>query len=361
MKRAACIIMLVLAPALLFSAGMTEEHTDTVTVTDGLSREVQFPRNPQRIVLAGRANLFLTNAVYLFEDASSRVKALAQTDQGLGDSFVYIDSSHEEKTRLSNQAGAEEIAALRPDLVILKDSMYPRLGDQLEALSIPVLTLGLESYDEYIRDIALLGEVFDDPDRAGQITSYFTGIIEDTAQRAAQASEKPSVLMLYYVEREGAAAFHIPPPDWIQTFMTETAGGRAVWTDRHTGSGWQVVNFEQIAQWDPDMVFFISYAVPSSEVMKVVEDSLPWRNLRAYQNGHVLPFPGDYHSWAQSDIRWFLGIQWLAAQLHPDLFADTDMHELTASFYRDLYGIPEETVQSFFMPRLEEELSGNTK
>ncbi len=356
-----CFCMLLFQVSAASSSRQELPDTHTLRVTDGLDREITLPSPPEEIVLAGRANVFLVNAVYLFESASRRVQAAAETDQGMGDFFPLLDPRWEEKDRLPNDAGAEEVVTLSPDLVIMKDSMYERLGPQLESLSVPVLTLGLETHEQYLRDIRLLGEILDEQERAQSVITYMTDYVDTVRERSSRTGDTPRVLMLYHAAREGTETFHIPPADWIQTYMTETAGGKAVWKDMHRSGGWQAVHFEQIARWNPDMLFLISYTQPSSEVLDAVSDSKRWRELNAYREGNILAFPGDFHSWAQSDIRWLLGLQWLAKQLHPEEFSDVDMEDEVLRFYRFMYKIPEETIREAVLPRLKEELPGRKK
>jgi iron complex transport system substrate-binding protein len=46
----------------------------------------------------------------------------------------------------------------------------------------------------------------------------------------------------------------------------------------------------------------------------------------------------------QSDSRWILALQWLAAELHPNLFPDFDMEAEIRSFYTDFYGLESEEI-----------------
>ncbi len=53
----------------------------SLSVEDALGRTVSFPSPPQKIIIAGRANFMLNDAVYLFPDAPERVLALTQATQ----------------------------------------------------------------------------------------------------------------------------------------------------------------------------------------------------------------------------------------------------------------------------------------
>ena len=73
--------------------------------------------------------------------------------------------------------------------------------------------------------------------------------------------------------------------------------------------------------------------------------------------GSILGFPSDYNSWDQADSRWILGLEWLAAALHPDLFASVDLKAEAASFYAELYGIDTAVIAREIMPRLDSALA----
>ncbi len=360
MKRIIFLLVLALIILPVHAQGVREVYQDApVTVIDSLDREVTMPALPQRIVLAGRANLFLANVLYLFPEASQRIVALAQTDQGMGSFIPYIDPAYAEKVHLANQASVEEIASLAPELVIIKDSQYRQLGSQLEQLGIPVIALRLESYEDYLYDIGIIGTVLGNAERASYLQKYISDIVSSVQETATRADRTPRTAILYYTVRDGAAAFNIPPAGWIQTYMVTTVGAEAVWASSNLTTGWQTVNFEQIASWDPDYIFLVTYTFPSREVLPVIEDSAAWRQMRAYRNGEIRAFPGDFNSWAQPDMRWLLGLQWLAHELHPDLHDGRSIEQAVYAFFMDLYGVSEQTVTSQILPRIREELPEN--
>lgn len=75
--------------------------------------------------------------------------------------------------------------------------------------------------------------------------------------------------------------------------------------------------------------------------MEEIKNSSLWQNLSAYQNNQIKSFPADFHNWAQPDTRWILGLQWLAKDLHPEIFSMIDIEKEIVSFYNDFYGITE--------------------
>jgi iron complex transport system substrate-binding protein len=135
----------------------------------------------------------------------------------------------------------------------------------------------------------------------------------------------------------------------MQTQMTELAGGIPVWQD-HAQGGWTVVNLEQVAAWNPDTIFVISYFDPVVKVVGQLKADPQWEALDAVEAGAIYGFPGDFYSWDQPDTRWILGLTWMATRLHPERFAEIDLQEEIFAFYETLYELDAETVESEVLP-----------
>ena len=332
---------------LLFAAASSQAAP--YTVTDTLGRALTLQKVPERIVLAGRATLLLVDAVYLFPGAGNRVVGVGTTDQGLGDFFPFLDPGAAGKSRFTNNAGPEQLAGLHPDLVILKSYMKERLGDLLEKIGIPVLYLDLETPETFFTDVRTLGTLFQQPARAQFILDWYRSRV-DHVTRATAGGEKPSVLLVQYSARDGEIAFTVPPSGWIQSTITEAAGGTIAWKEAGPGDGWKKIGIEQLSAWNPRFVFVVSYQRPAAVVAEEIRKS---RLLK----GAIAGFPADYHSWDQADSRWILGLEWLASRLHPDAFSDLDMRNEVTAFYNQLYGVSPAVIEQEIMPRVEAEIA----
>lgn len=324
---------------------------DSYSVKDSLGRTVVFPAVPGRIVVAGRAVVSIINALYAFPDAGRRVIGVGVTDQGLGDFFPFLDPSSADKARFPNDAGVERIAALRPDLVILKTYMREQLGNPLSAVGIPVLYVDLESPDAFFSDLLVLGDVLRQAGRAREAVDFFQARI-NSVKSAVSGRPRPRILVIQATESGGERAFTIPPAAWIQTRIVETAGGEPVWRAAGTGSGWSKIGFEQIAAWNPDYILVVSYKTPAADAVKRLLQSDDWKALKAVRENALLPFPADFYSWDQPDTRWILGLEWLASIIHADALSGIDMREEILAFYAGLYGISRESVEKSVLPRL---------
>ena len=316
------------------------------TVRDTLGRVLTFDAVPERIVIAGRGSLLLTDALYLFPGVGPRVVGVGGTDQGQGDFYPLLDRSYADKTRFANSVGPEAVAAVRPDLVLLKSYLKEGLGRALETLGIPVFYLDLESPEKFYSDVRALGDLLQEAERAQSLVDWYrtrVGAIELVVSAAA----RPTALVVSYSRTGEAASFSVPPAGWLQTEMVEQAGGTPVWKNIGLGNGWMKVNVEQLALWNPQYVLLVSYGAPATGVVKSLGAESIWK-------GKVLPFPADFYSWDQPDTRWILGLEWVAAALHPELFQGFDLRREVTSFYRELYGIDEATIEVEILPLLAE-------
>jgi iron complex transport system substrate-binding protein len=328
------------------------------TVTDALGRDVAFTTPPQRIALAGKANLLIADALYLFPQATDRVGILGKGTQGTGNFLAIVDPQYDAKPKLENEVGPEQIAAEQPDAVVLKSYLADTLGKPLETLGIPVIYLDFETPEQYTRDLKTLGQLYQDEARAQEIDQFYQSRIDRVSQALGDLSEdqKPKVLLLYYNDKDGQVAFNIPPMSWMQTIMVNMAGGTPIWKDANLGNGWTKVSLEQIAAWDADQVFIISYFKPVDEVVQGLKDDPQWQALRATKDGKLYGFAGDLMSWDQPDTRWILGLTWLAGRLHPERFPGLDMQQEAQAFYQELYGLDEGAFQQSIQPMLSGDL-----
>ncbi len=344
------LILIVSAPVFL--------GAQSSVVVDALGRETVFEAPPERIVIAGQATLMIANALYLFETGPERLVGVTRIDQGKGNFLRQIDPDYGRKTILERQVGPEQIAALRPDAVLLKTQLRSRLGLQLEALGLTVLYFDFETPEQYQRDIAALGGLLGEQQRAREITRYLETKRADVLERtsALAPDERPSVLFLYADNRGGDRAFNVPPDEWIQTTLVRNAGGEPVWTGVPLGSGWSTVTMEQIARWDPDTILFVAYRQDTTAVAERLRQDPVWRNLRAVRNGSALAVPVDFYSWDQPDIRWILGLQWIASALHPEKFTETSIRESVYDFYQTFYGLSREQTDEIVFAVLEGDL-----
>jgi iron complex transport system substrate-binding protein len=360
MRRISMALFAVLLIGLLVGAcGSTPTAlpTDTptgLTLTDALGRTVTFDAPPQRIVVAGKSNLTIAETLYLFPEAQKRMVGLVVGKQPIGDFVSLVDPTWDQKTHLAPDAGPEQIAPLNPDVVLLRSFTADTLGRALEELDIPVVYFDLETPEQYFRDVAVLGQLLGNAARAEAIRAFYQSRLDriEQALGGLNDEQKPRVLLVQYSEQGGEVALNVPPAAWLQTTEVELAGGAPVWKEAAQAGGWTVVNFEQIAAWDPDQIFVVSYQADSAEVVAKLKANPQWYALQAVQSAAIYGFPSDIFSWDQPEPRWILGVSWLAGKIQPDLFPDMDMQQEAVEFFGQMYGMDGAAVEASILPTL---------
>ncbi|MDZ7844673.1 MAG: ABC transporter substrate-binding protein [Anaerolineales bacterium] len=326
----------------------------SVQITDSTGQTLVLDEVPQRIAVAGKATVMVQDAVFLFEEAEDRVIALENRNQSAFGFLPVVDPTFEQKEFIEMNAGPEQIAAVNPDLVIMKNFLKDSLGASLESLDIPVFYLDLETPEAFYQDVTALGELFANPARAEEINRFYQERVELVESLTADLSpeQKPSVLVLEYSDRGGETAFSVPPVSWLQTRMVEIAGGTPIWKGMDAGGGWSVVTLDQIAAWNPDQIYIIDYQGKAAEVTERLRENDIWSSLKAVENDQLYAFAFDYYSWDQPDTRWILGLEWMASKIHPENAPEIDILEQVEEFYVTLYRLDQETIAEDVISKL---------
>jgi len=337
------------------AAAPAAKAATVLRVTDAAGRTVELAKPPERIVVVGRGPYMALDLLYMFPGASRRLVGVERKGQGTSDFVPLLDPTFGEKAALQSP-GPEQIAALHPDLVIAKNEVLDQTGTALGEIHVPVCYVGLETPEQFYRDVANLGTLLGQPARAREIAAYFQGRVARIRDgwRGVPEARRPRVLLVEYSERGGGAAVRVPAKPWMQTLEVETAGGRPVWLDSAAPtSGWTVANLEQIARWDPDVIVLIVwYTLDPAKVVATLKADPQWSALRAVRGGNLRAFPSDVYGWDVPDPRWLLGMTWMAKTLYPGRFAGLDVPAEVRSFFATLYGMDAAAIESGVMSRV---------
>ena len=265
-----------------------------------------------------------------------------------------IDPAYSEKAVLESEVSAEQVAAYNPDLVLLKSSMADSLGTSLETLGIPVVYLDFETPQQYEHDLTNLGILFQNEERAAELIAYYKQGMQDVQDRLENipAEQKPRALLIYYNDRDGSIAYNVPPINWIQTQMVETAGAEPVWKEAQLGNGWTKVNFEQMAVWDPEQIFLVAYFNNPEEITANLKNDPQWQETQRLRTITCMPFQRILSA-GTNPTPLDAGLKWLASKVHPEQFADVDLQEEMRILFEDIYKISPDTYRETILPRLQ--------
>lgn len=314
---------------------------EKVTLTDILGRDVEVNAPAASVVIAGKKTGTISELPFMFE----RGRAVTITGRGGQDKGQFQSLLNIETPELSD-GSIEAVAALRPDVIFLKSYTREDAGIAFEETGIPVVYLSLESPADYLVDVANVGKVFGEEERAAEILAYYADVEERTAKIAAAIPEKKTVLLLQYSESDGATALKIAPASWFQTTMIEDAGGVPVWKADAGGiKGWTDVNFEQIAAYDADVILIVNYFADPKENVAALKEDPAWKELRAVKDGQFFAFGKDTLSWDSAGPRRGLGLLWTVKTLYPEAAAEIDLEAEIQKFY-GWFGLAPEVIEA---------------
>jgi iron complex transport system substrate-binding protein len=326
----------------------------TVQLVDAAGQTVRLNKFPRRILVVGRGPHIILHLLYMFPEGKERLVGTVKKGKWASNFLPLIDSGFEKKTMLGASPGPEEIAAVQPDLVLIRKSTVDGLAGPLGKIGIPLVHLGLETPDQFFRDLANLGILLGNEGRANEIATFFRARIEriQSGLSGLRESDKPRVLLAMSLQRGGKIAVQVPAVSWIQTIQVLTAGGNPVWQESSREVGdWTIVNFEQIAQWDPDKIFIVIWhTLDPRETINALKSDLQWSELKAVKTKELYAFPSDIFGWDSPDPRWILGMSWLATRIHPERFKTINMTEEIYSYFGELYGMTRGNVTEKILP-----------
>ena len=113
---------------------------------------------------------------------------------------------------------------------------------------------------------------------------------------------------------------------------------------------------EQVYEWNPDIIVITNFTGTQPEDLynnAIGNDD--WSTVNAVKNKQVYKMPlGLYRSFtpgADTPVT----LQWFAKTVNPELFADTDIEEVTRTYFKDYYGIDlnEEQLNKMYHPARE--------
>jgi iron complex transport system substrate-binding protein len=211
--------------------------------------------------------------------------------------------------RDSWSTSADELLAVRPDLVI---ASVPYRRESLEAIlkaGCPVLALAPHSLADVEQDIRMIASVAGAPSRAEEIVSEMRSAIEEIRLRTAPLKPKPRV----YCEEWGKPPIHSQL--WVRE-LVEAAGGEFV------GQPGATTTLKAVAAADPDVVIASWCGAGDRVPLDKIASRPGWQAMRAVCEGRVCCIADELLNTPAPTL--VGGLEALAAVLHPDHFPAPD-------------------------------------
>lgn len=296
-----------------------------ITVTDQAGREVTLDAPAEKIV----------SCYYL---VTASLLTLGQKDKIVG---IEMKADSRELYKLAapeflelpgvgsgKETNIEAIAALEPDLVLLP-SKQVEAADTLAGLGIPTAVVEPETYEAFNGLIELLGALCGCEDKAAALTAYYDGVVQRVTALTAEA-EKPSVYLC------GEASWlRACTGGMYQRELIEMAGGTCVSAEL-PGAKWADISAEQLAAWNPEVIFSVSYAEYS---LDDIRNDAALSGLGAVKEDKLYTVPSEIEAWDYPQPSSILGLLWMAHILHPELVSEEEYVKEAQQFYQTYFGL----------------------
>lgn len=303
-------------------------------ILDCIGRTVAIPENPQRVAaldsFAGEA-MVMIGAGEKMVAAPNGVRMdeiLKQIYPGLTDVSVPMSGG---------TINAETLLSLKPDLVLLKETMYNTTAEveKLDKLGVKYLVVKYDTMEEQQKALQMIGDALggEPQQKATDINAYYQNVIKLAEEKASKIPEKDKVSVYHsineLVRTDGPDTLGY---DWITCVGAKNVSAEE---DLEADGSDYYASPEQLFVWNPDVI--ICNEVDTVDYL--YEDD-KWQGLDAVKNQKVYNIPVGATRWGQrGSLETFFAILWLGKTIYPDYYTDIDLKEEVFNFYQTYLNI----------------------
>jgi len=352
----ALLVCVVTAAALLAGCGQTAKQAaeqtsaqETYKFTDQAGNAVEVKAPVERMVVLQHHSLDIICQL----GGQDKIVGVESTwERDLGDYIADIwPAIKEMKTPGTlSQPNIEEIAALKPDIVIVASQSDQASAAKLREMGIPVAVISLRGEGKQAEAqnprLSNADKAYTDGlHNAIEILGHLTGRDAKAKELWAFAEESRAI-----VEK---AVGDIPDAERV-TAIPVSSKHMVYGNDKYVGcmllragavnpaakdiQGNGEYNVESLAKWNPDVIISQDRY---PEVYKELTTDPAYAQLRAVQNGNVINAPYWAKPWGNPDADSVaLGELWLAHMFYPSKVSADVVLERAKAFYETFYGVP---------------------
>jgi iron complex transport system substrate-binding protein len=301
----------------------------TATVVDQLGRKVEVPRNVQKIAV--------TDPI-----CGSIIYALGQKDKmvhqalfgRIGRAVASVDKEFAALPQLGagyTLPSGEILTALGTQVVFVKESFDNGQAAAMENAGIKAVAIKGQTMEDSFLAVELVAKVLGCEDRGREYITECKRILAFIRERTGDipAGKRPRVMFT-----GPKSPFSVGTGDMQEQSILETAGAQNV--GAQLKGFWADVSPEQVAAWNPDVIFLGSSLGAYS--IDEFYNNPHLQTVKAVKEKRVYAFPANIDWWDYPAPHNVIGILWAAKTLHPDKFADVDMIKFADEFYLKFVG-----------------------
>jgi iron complex transport system substrate-binding protein len=315
----------------LAQPGCSASETDdagTITVVDQVGRTVTVPANIRRIAALHH---FGGKVVFALGQQDKLVDQALYHRENLAMARVNAAFAAKPKLISGHNLNNEQMVALKPDIAIAYASFDPADIEQLENAGIKVIAIRGETLEESYAGVRLVARVLRCEQRGEEYIAACERLVRLVTERTAPIPLENRLKVMFVGPKN---IYTAATGQMLQNTLLEAAGGRNVAASLK--GFWAAVSPEQIAAWNPDVIFLGSSL--DSYGADTVFSNRQFATVPAVRNRRVYVFPSNIGWWDYPAPHCVLGMVWAAKTLYPERFRDVDVKAIADGFYAKYLG-----------------------
>jgi iron complex transport system substrate-binding protein len=309
-------------------SGSATDDAGTITVVDQVGRTVTVPRNIRRIAALHH---FGGKVVFALGQQDKLVDQALYHRENLAMAKVNPAFAAKPKLISGHNLNNEQLVALKPDIAIAYASFDPADIEQLENAGIKVIAIRGETLEESYAGVRLVAKVLGCEERGEEYISECERLVGMVKERTDRIPPEKRLKVMFVGPKN---IYTAATGQMLQNTLLETAGGRNVAASLK--GFWAAVSPEQIAAWNPDVIFLGSSL--DSYGADTVFSNHQFATVPAIRNRRVYVFPSNIGWWDYPAPHCVLGMVWAAKTLYPERFRDVDVKAIAEGFYARYLG-----------------------
>ncbi len=309
-----------------------EETTYPLTITDQAGNTVTIEKEPERLV----SGYYISSSTCLALGLKDKLVAV---EEGIEKRPIYKYMASDIMDKVGNVGSAknfdlEACIAAKPDLVILPKKAKDYAATLAE-VDIPAIVVTPENHEKLVEMVNLIGQATNKNTEAKALTDKYAEIQDKIAGLTKDIKgDQPVVYMC------GPSSYlTTAPKDMYQASLIQTAGGKNA-GDSLDGDSWTEVSYEQILAMNPDIIVIPTNNMANGQPDFTAEEVMADENLaevKAVKDKKVYNMPAGYEAWDSPVPSGILGMLWMTATLHPDVYSMSEFADDAADFYKTFY------------------------
>jgi len=360
--REAILALLMLASILCL--GLMPAAYAEKTITDMEGRTVTISEPPERVITVGYSFSPCVMAAFGVGDKIIASGGNFVTDQtGLGSespgTILLPDLREKPNLGWGPDINVEAVVALDPDLIILEKDCagqgdrvegFDKVIDQLQLFNKSFSLVVIKSAacytpptpDSMYTEIELLGEIFDNQDKAMEMTDFLKEEVDMVRERTEGIAEdeKPSVLMTAFFSANTTTttklALVLPDYDCSALYPDITNIKNI-----HTGPR-VTMSAEQLIALDPDVI-----VTGGAQWLPALYEDEAMQSITAFKNKRVYSIGRLELARNMAGLEFPIEMLIEAKAAYPDRFEDVNVGEQFTKHLKTIYGLNDEQAQEF--------------